>query len=124
MIDMSLLKQENKQLTFEEICPMWYKILTGQANYTPKTSPIDIGTHKYCVVGESHGFKSEDDEDRYEGCRTCEDFSFDWSKNNQDFYHQFTEKNGVDLKIVTPEELDRNPIVQKFVKHFNEAHVK
>jgi hypothetical protein len=119
---MSELKQEKKQLTFEEICPIWYKILTGQANYTPRTSPIDIGDHKYCVVGESHRFKSEDA--RYNGCIACEDFSFDWSEDDQDFYHEFTEENGVDLKIVTPEELDRNPIVQKFVKHFNEVHVK
>ena len=123
MIDMSLTKQEKKQLTFEEICPMWYKILTGQANYTPKTSPIDIGDHKYCVVGESHTFKSGDD-GRYEGCIACEDFSFSWDDDEQDFYHQFTENWGMDLKIVTPEELDRNPVVQKFVKHFNEAHVK
>jgi len=122
MIDMSLLKQIKKTLTFEEICPIWHKILTGQTNYTPDTSAIDIADHKYCIVGEAHGFKSRDDV--YDGCEKCDNFSYSWTDDN-DFYHHFqTDWCSSDVKILTESELANDPLVKDFVNHWNEEHLE
>ena len=119
---MSELVQQKKTLTFEEICPTWYKILTGKTNYTPDTSAINIADHKYCVVGEAHGFKSRDDQ--YNGCKKCAKFSYSLTNDN-DFYHHFqTEYMSDDIKILTESELANDPLVKDFVNHWNEVHIK
>ena len=52
MLELSELIQVKKQITFEQLCPKWFKsIQTGVLE-----SGLD-GGFSHCIVGEAYGFK-------------------------------------------------------------------
>ena len=119
---MSELIQEKKTLSFEEICPIWFKILTGKRGYTPDRDVVNISDPKYCIVGEAHKFESGKGYD-YGGCETCTNFSYGVDEN--DFYHNFqTGFCSQNVKILTESEVRNDPLVKDFVNHWNEVHTK
>ena len=77
------LIQIRKLLTFAEICPGWIKALPIFLNQGIEESGIvgdlNMGSHKYCIVGEAHGFNMNY---LYEGdpnyCEDCRGFSYDF----------------------------------------------
>jgi hypothetical protein len=101
---MSEIIQEKKQLTFEDIAPLWYQYLTGGK----KSRVLEMGDYQYCVVGESHGFKTAD-------CFECHKFGLYFIPLDAEVKYE---------EPYTPSELNKLPDVQAFVKHFNEVHVK
>src|SRR6188508_93220 len=106
---MSELIQEKKTLSFEEICPIRFKILTGKRGYTPDNDVVNIADPKCCIVGEAHKFESKDYE--YGGCNTCNNFSYGVDNEN-DFYHHFRIGFGSqDVKILTESEVRNDPLV-------------
>ena|ERR1044071_5851037 len=119
------VEQEAKQklLTFKEICPIWFKILTGKRGYTPQNDIVNIANPKCCIVGEAHKFGGGKGY-KYGGCDKCSNFSYSWI-NEKDFYHHFQKEFfSQDVKILTESEIENDPLVKEFVDHWNEAHVK
>ena len=97
---MSELLQEKKTLTFEEICPIWsWRIKQG---LTEKDFSDESKLHykSTCVVGEAWGFPKGGYISTY-GCDKCDEYSWDilYEKAHPD-------------------------IIQGFVDHWNEVHVK
>ena len=109
--------QEQKQLTFADICPQWDKKLRGWRN-----SHLDMRNARTCIVGEAWDFNGdyfpmfnwetvyspsylEQDPDR---CATCAEFSthFPWSYN---------------LRKTNPTNFEN--LQDAFVRHWNEKHV-
>ena len=103
---MSELTQVKKQLTFEEICPLWYSYLIGG----PKSRDLHIGKHQFCVVGEANGF----DLDKVRECDDC--------RHNHAYYLIRININR-SYGPLTPEEINNNPAVIEFVNHWNERHI-
>lgn len=121
---MSQLIQIKKQLTFEEICPSWTRILASYGGWekTPKSEYFggtfnsrSLSNTKCCIVGEAHG---DNDEywfrpgrgQRENPCEICTIFSVNFC--GTDVYQQ----------IHNEQEFEKAK--SEFVAHFNEAHVK
>jgi hypothetical protein len=117
-IDMSLLKQEKKMLSFEEICPQWSRRIANYENLTTKEKQEiqnDLRNPSKCFVGEAHEFRGMN----YYKCRECNcDFSGYATPNG--LCHNFnSHKFGLKFDWA---EFNRRK--EAFVKHFNEVHVK
>ena len=91
---MSELVQIKKQLTFEQICPLWSQYLSNPlGGHHPR---LCIDDSKYCIVGEAHGWHSNTEH----RCMECRKFSFDFCYSD---------------RFETLKTL--------FVEHWNEKHV-
>ena len=107
---------ERKSLTFNELCPTWSKKLSLGLDRVDKFM-IEQDS-KYCIVGEAWKFSG-----RYTGyylaplipfvgCWTCIKYAHEFAK---------TSKNKNKKENLT--RYDFEPLIQYFIKHWNEKHV-
>jgi len=94
-----------KQITFEELCPRWSKLIhrlskTSRTRFIVEHKVIDIMTCKRCVVGEAHGFK----DDYWMDCSRCGNYS------------------GRFASLLTKTPAERRTSIERFVNHFNKYH--
>jgi hypothetical protein len=98
--------QEKKQLTFEEIAPLWYQYLTGPI----KSRDLEITDFSRCIVGEAHGFSSKSTK-----CEECHGFGLLFCGID-------AQRNMVGL--LSAEEVNNDNDVKEFVQQWNEVHKK
>ena len=108
--------QIQKPLTFEQICPLWFTALTGGG----KSQILNWADFRHCMVGEAYGFdKSYINPTSSLFCKACAGFAG---------LNGCMEDKRTLLEILRHEwiskELNNEPTVQEFVKHWNECHVK
>ena len=112
---MSELKQEKKQLTFEEICPKWSRMIANFENLSDELKQKimrDLKRSSTCFLAEAWKFGiKECDECResymgFIGNGLCGPFM-----DHVVFHHPFNWQDFNDRKEV-------------FVKHWNEVHIK
>ena len=92
---MSELVQIKKQLTFEQLCPKWAKIIK-QCGCIPISIFSGIYNYRCCIVGEAH----------------------DWNNNYEcDLCYSFADRfTRISLRA------SHDVLIDEFVEHFNECH--
>ena len=112
MLTQQVQEKRQRQLTFEQICPLWYESFkTGVLN-----KKLDALDGRFCIIGEAHGFKDS----KYNGCPECYQFSFGG------YFNKSIEFSLSSYWCVRNNSKDRAAFEQKldkFVKHWNECHV-
>ena len=112
-----ILKQKNKhRLTFEEICPIWSENLKTKMQDHVTVYDEVIGGRKtlsihhpqLCVVGEAHAFS--------------DDYYFKYDKMCEPCKEVGDKLQMVLCRYDTVTEID--DLVQEFVDHWNEVHIK
>ena len=105
-----------KSLTFNELCPIWSKKLSVGLDRVDKFM-IEHDS-KYCIVGEAWKFSG-----RYTGyylaplipflgCWTCIKYAHKFAKTSKDKNKKENLTRG-----------DFEPLIEYFIKHWNEKHV-
>ena len=94
-----------KQITFEELCPRWAKIIhnlskTTKTRFVVEHKVVDILVCKRCVVGEAHSFN----DDYCIECNRCSNYS------------------SVFAELLTKAPAERRTYIERFVNHFNKYH--
>lgn len=102
-----------KILSAKEIIPRWFNKLTGKKD----DERLAFFSPTRCLVGEAHGFPTYPA--IYDNCNACVNFSGTLSSVVYEYPSRMTERNNY-----TEEELENHPELRKFVKHWNEVHVK
>jgi hypothetical protein len=105
----TIQEQKKKQLTFEEICPLWSKKIKYK---TSLANILDISNYKYCIVGEAHGFTMNySDQTDPNMCTECFQFSNGLCTGCFQFSNGLCGMNDLETKIAN------------FTQHWNEVHL-
>lgn len=116
-LELSTKQNDRKSITFNELCPIWSKKLSLGLDRVDKF--MIESDSKYCIVGEAWQFSG-----RYTGyylaplipfvgCWTC-------IKYTRKFAH--TSKKTIKNANLTMS--DFQPLIESFMIHWNETHVK
>lgn len=99
--------QKKKQLTFEEICPLWSANLNGkrQDHFThPDGRTLSIHHPQWCVAGEAHGWRDDYYFNIDNLCQECIDV-------------------GDHLQIALYHNKNTDELIERFVNHWNDKHL-
>jgi hypothetical protein len=106
------MKASFSDLTFEEVCPIWYNKLKSGLNENDRSTMGNDS--KYCMVGEAWGFTGRQTGYYiaplipFVGCWTCIIYGRKFGNLAKKNYSQLS---------------SYQPLISDFIKHWNEKHI-